>query len=239
VIAYLLPKALRGVTANPRPAAWAALALGVALVLAPQRPLPAQELPPPPPIVATGGDFEDFSCATDDITVASRPVCQQWRREMAEWKRRQAAAGREGGPLRDPEAISRRIAELQRVTAEAEEERRLLERRIRMLAADLALKADKPAAPAELGKRLPPGVDEAELRPVDRLYWVMVGRAEVRARPQRGTAAIMTVRFGEQVHVVGVLGTDWLRVASEGEPIGWLHWSALSEERPAVPVPTK
>jgi hypothetical protein len=45
------------------------------------------EPPPFPPTVSTGGDFEDFTC--DDPIVASRPVCQEWRKKLEAWKERQ------------------------------------------------------------------------------------------------------------------------------------------------------
>lgn len=49
----------------------------------------AQELPPAPPIVSTGGDFEDYSCADEEVF--SRPICQEWRRKLDAWKQQQEA----------------------------------------------------------------------------------------------------------------------------------------------------
>ncbi len=69
----------------------AAVAVVASLVLGHTAFAQSSDLPPLPPIVSTGGDFEDYSC--DESEVAFRPVCQQWRREVEVWKQQQKAKG--------------------------------------------------------------------------------------------------------------------------------------------------
>ena len=72
--------------------------------------------PPMPPTVATGGDFEDFSC--EDSEVFSRPVCQMWRRDVeAYWA--------------NVEALRKRLAEQEGLKRQAEAERKAAEERAR------------------------------------------------------------------------------------------------------------
>ena len=70
---------------------------------------------------------------------------------------------------------------------------------------------------------------------------VAVANAVIRALPERKAKAGRKLERGEQVHVIGVLPTGWVRIAEEGAPVGWLHESALEAARvraapPAAPM---
>lgn len=92
-------------------APWTSLAsaalVSVVAALAPAVSAGAQELPPWPPTVSTGGDFEDFTCDDPNIVVASRPVCQEWRAKYEAYlaRRRATEATRmpRPAPLEDQE----------------------------------------------------------------------------------------------------------------------------------------
>lgn len=67
---------------------------------------------------------------------------------------------------------------------------------------------------------------------------VAVANATIRALPERKGKAGRKLQLGEQVHVIGVLPSGWVRVAEEGSPVGWLHASALAAAKPSTPVVT-
>jgi hypothetical protein len=215
------------------PAIVAALALSLGFA----RPGFAQEaeLAPVDPVMNQGGAVETgLGCYESDKALLK--MCQDYFRELEAWKARQATreqARTAPAPERRPEppSITRTNANVSCDDPAARSHPDCQAWLEAMKAYDARAKAPPkpaPAAPTVLAS--PEG-----LEPADRLEEVGVGRATVRRLPDRGAPEVMTVRMGEQVHVVGVLATGWLQVAWEGAPIGWLHRSAI-KPRQAAPV---
>jgi len=60
--------------------------------------------------------------------------------------------------------------------------------------------------------------------------------APIRATPDPVGEILTLVRAGEVVEIVGDTPSGWLKVASKGTPVGWLHWTAFPLPRHAIRV---
>ena len=69
----------------------------------------------------------------------------------------------------------------------------------------------------------------AEAKTVDAVYRVVGLEALVRKLPKRRSTVIKKVPQGSLVAVTGILPNGWLRVAQEGEAIGWVYHVAMQD----------
>jgi hypothetical protein len=58
----------------------------------------------------------------------------------------------------------------------------------------------------------------------------------IRATPDPVGEILTLVRAGEVVEIVGDTPSGWLKVANQGTPVGWVHWTAFPLPRHAIRV---
>jgi len=138
----------------------------------------------------------------------------------------------------------RRLKVIKDGKAEAEErarQARLEEERKKKAAEQKAAKQRRKAAERAERKRVASLMKG--LRPTNQYRKVAVSNAAIRTLPERKAKKGRKLQFGEQVHVVAILPSGWVKVAEEGTPVGWIHESALEHTKDtakavaAVPQP--
>ena len=66
------------------------------------------------------------------------------------------------------------------------------------------------------------------LVPADFVAPIVNDGVNLRDLPEPDADLVRQLTKGRQVHVTGVLGSGWLRVAEEGEPVGWIFKTAVA-----------
>jgi hypothetical protein len=120
------------------------------------------------------------------------------------------------------EIVARKAAEKRARQARLEEEKRQKEERRRAVA---ARKAAEEKARREHIARLTAG-----LKPTNLVAAIVNSRVKLRKLPERAAKVIGELPRGSQVEVVGVLPSGWLKVAEEGEPIGYIYKTAVAAQ---------